>query len=123
MSVETRASIRRHINLPNHAASLPFSDAVLIGDTLYLSGRVGLDPATGAVPSSMDDEVGFLLDSFEAVLSEAEMTMDDLVWVQVLSPNVSPLGVFQPRLSQTLHQGAACTGLPGFGSAGSGRKV
>jgi 2-iminobutanoate/2-iminopropanoate deaminase len=89
MSVETKSSTRRHINLPNHAASLPFSDAVLVGATLYLAGRIGLDPATGAVPSNMDDEVRFLLDGFEAVLAEAEMNMDDLVWVQVVSPDVS----------------------------------
>jgi 2-iminobutanoate/2-iminopropanoate deaminase len=89
MSAETTGSTRRYINLPGRPASLPFSDAVLIGDTLYLSGRIGLDPATGAVPGDMDDEVRFLLDGFEAVLAQADMTMDDLVWVQVVSPDIS----------------------------------
>ena len=89
MSVETKGSTRRHINLPNHAASLPFSDAVIVADTLYLAGRIGLDPATGAVPADIDNEVRFLLDGFEAVLAEAGMTMDDLVWVQVFAPDIS----------------------------------
>jgi len=45
---------RQYINLPNRPAGLPFSDAVLVGDTLYLSGRFGLDPATGLAPASVD---------------------------------------------------------------------
>ena len=80
---------RRYINLPNRPAGLPFSDAVLVGDTLYISGRIGIDPATGEAPESIDAEIDLLFDSFQAVLREAGMTMDDLVWVQVYSPDVS----------------------------------
>jgi enamine deaminase RidA (YjgF/YER057c/UK114 family) len=70
-------------------ASLPFSDAVLAGDTLYLSGRIGIDPATGMVPTDVDQELRLLFDGFEAVLAQASMTMGDLVWVQVFSPDLS----------------------------------
>lgn len=80
---------RRYFNLPNRPAGLPFSDAVLVGDTLYISGRIGLDPATGESPESIDAEIDLLFDGFQAVLREAGMTMDDLVWVQVYSPDVS----------------------------------
>ena len=80
---------RRYINLPNRAAGLPFSDAVLAGDTLYIAGRMGLDPTTGEAAQSVDAELKLLFDSFQAVLGEAGMTMDDLVWVQVSSPDVS----------------------------------
>jgi enamine deaminase RidA (YjgF/YER057c/UK114 family) len=83
------AEIRRYINLPNRPAGLPFSDAVLVGETLYISGRIGLDPATGAAPESIDAELEFLFDGFQSVLRHAGMTMDDLVWVQVYSPDVS----------------------------------
>jgi 2-iminobutanoate/2-iminopropanoate deaminase len=81
--------IRRHINLPNRKAPLPFSDAVLVGDTLYLSGRMGIDPATGVAPDDVGQELRLLFDGFEAVLREANMSMDDLVWVQVYSPDIS----------------------------------
>ena len=46
------AESRRYINLPNRPPGLPFSDGVLVGDTLYISGRIGLDPATGVAPAS-----------------------------------------------------------------------
>src|SRR5580704_6376844 len=80
---------RRPINLPGRKASLPFSDAVLVGETLYLSGRIGVDPATGVAPEDVEQELRLLFDGFEAVLAAAGMTMDDLVWVQVYSPDIS----------------------------------
>ena len=89
MPARTRKQSRRHIILPKRKTPLPFSDAVLMGDTLYLSGRIGIDPATGVAPDSLDDEMRLLFDEFTAVLAEADMTMDDLVWVQVFSPDVS----------------------------------
>jgi 2-iminobutanoate/2-iminopropanoate deaminase len=82
-------TIRRYINLPSRKAPLPFSDAVLVGDALYLSGRIGIDPLTGLVPDDVDQELRLLFDGFEAVLREADMSMDDLVWVQVYSPDIS----------------------------------
>lgn len=80
---------RTYINLPDRPAGLPFSDAVLIGSTLYISGRIGIDPATGSAPENVDHEMRLLFEGFQAVLRLAGMTMDDLVWVQVHSPDVS----------------------------------
>ena len=80
---------RRSINLPGRNSSLPFSDAVLAGDTLYISGRIGIDPATGLAPADVDEEIRLLFDGFNAVLAEAGMTTDELVWVQIFSPDVS----------------------------------
>ena len=86
---EKAKTIRRYINLASRKAPLPFSDAVRVGDTLYLSGRIGIDPATGVAPEDVDAELRLLFDGFEAVLSESDMSMDDLVWVQVYSPDIS----------------------------------
>ena len=84
----SRAS-RRYINLPGREPPLPFSDGVLVGDTLYLAGRIGIDPTTRVAPADIEQEIKFLFDGFAAVLKQAEMTMDDLVWVQIFSPDVS----------------------------------
>lgn len=80
---------RRSINLANRPVNLPFSDAVLVGNTLYLSGRIGIDPATGVVPPNVDEELRFLFDGFSAVLTQAGMDWNDLVWVQVFSPDLA----------------------------------
>jgi 2-iminobutanoate/2-iminopropanoate deaminase len=82
-------SLRRVINLPNRPTGLPFSDAVMVGDTLYISGRIGIDPSTGLAPPEVDQELRILFDSFSAVLKEAGMTWNELVWVQVFSPDLT----------------------------------
>ncbi len=80
---------RRYINLPTRKRPLPFSDAVLVDDTLYIAGRLGIDPNTGKVPALVEDELKVLFAEFGAVLEQADMTFDDLVWVQVFSPDLS----------------------------------
>jgi len=82
---------RRYINLPAkaNAPKLPFSDAVMVGDALYLSGHIGLDPTTGKLPADIDQEARNLLDHYATVLKEGGMTMDDLVSVQVFCPDLS----------------------------------
>ena len=80
---------RRVINLPNRPVQAPFSDAVLVGDTLYLAGRIGIDPKTGKPPAEVEQEIRLLLDGFKTVLAEAGMTMDDLVSVQVFCPDLT----------------------------------
>jgi enamine deaminase RidA (YjgF/YER057c/UK114 family) len=80
---------RQYINVAGHDPAWPFSDGVLVGDTLHISGSIGVDPATGNLPGSIAGEVNFLLDHFQAVLAGAGMTMDDLVSVHIYSPDVS----------------------------------
>jgi enamine deaminase RidA (YjgF/YER057c/UK114 family) len=81
--------LRRTINLPNRRAGLPFSDAVLVGDTLYISGRIGIDPSTGIAPLDVERELKILFQEFSAVLEEAGMGWNELAWVQVFSPDLS----------------------------------
>ena len=81
---------RRAVNLPGRTAANPlFSDAIQVGATLYLAGRLGLDPETGAPPADAGDEARIVLDQIAAVLAEAGMTMDDLVSVQVFCSDVA----------------------------------
>ena len=80
------------INLPGRTTTAPFSDGMLAGDTLYLSGRLGLEG--GEVPATPEQEARNILDGLQDVLSEANMTMDDLVQVQVFCSDVALYGVF-----------------------------
>lgn len=80
---------RRHIVLPSRTDKLPFSDGVLVGDSLYLAGRIGIDPQTGKPPEDAEKEIRFLLDGMKTTLAAADMTMDDLVSVQIFCPDLS----------------------------------
>ncbi len=80
---------RRYVNLPERTVQAPFSDAVLVGDTLYLAGRIGIDPKTGAPPAELEVEIRLVLDGMKATLAQAGMTMEDLVTVQVFCPDLT----------------------------------
>ena len=88
---------RRFINLPDRRHNLPFSDGVLVGDTLYLSGRIGIDPSTGVAAADVDQEITLLLDGVRDVLKAADMSMEDLVYVQIYCPDLSLFDRFNQR--------------------------
>ena len=85
----TEAQSPRYINLPGRSDDLPYSNAVLVGDTLYLAGSIGIDPDTGAPPDSIEEEVRIVMDSMKQRLEMVGMTMDDLVNVRVYCPDLS----------------------------------
>src|SRR5437016_7306780 len=80
---------KRYINLPGKRPNLPFSDAVLSGNTLYIAGRIGFKPGTTEVPSDPAEEARNMLDGVRTVLAQAGMQMSDLVYVQIFCPDVS----------------------------------
>jgi 2-iminobutanoate/2-iminopropanoate deaminase len=71
------------------AMNLPLSDAVLVENTLYLSGNGGIDLSTMAVPEDPSEEAKLLMENFKATLALADMTLDDLVSVTVYCPDLS----------------------------------
>lgn len=82
------------INLPDRRPGLPFSDGVQVGNTVYLSGRIGLQPGTMTVPDDPAEEARLMLDGVRAVLQQAGMLMDDLVQVQIFTSDVSLFDTF-----------------------------
>ena len=71
----------------------PFSGAVRVGNTLYLSGTIGLDPGQ-QVPATAEAEARNVLDNIKGTLEAAGMTMDDLVSIQVFCSDVSHYDAF-----------------------------
>jgi 2-iminobutanoate/2-iminopropanoate deaminase len=64
--------------------AMPFSEAVLVGDTLYVAGHIGTDPKNNRqVPAEIDQEMKLLFEEFRADMAEANFKMDDLVSVRV----------------------------------------
>jgi 2-iminobutanoate/2-iminopropanoate deaminase len=87
------ADDRKHI-AGDPQSTLPFSEGVLVGDTLYVAGHLGLDPKTGKVPASAEDEARYVMDAIKKTVEDAGMTMDDFVMVQVSCPDLSLYDIF-----------------------------
>ena len=88
-------TVREYIN-PRSAADgevPPFSGAVRIGETLYLSGTIGRE-SDGSIAETAEREAELVLNNVRNVLEDAGMTMDDLVFVQVYSSDVSDYDAF-----------------------------
>jgi len=95
-SQPTPKTTRKVFNAPNKTVQAPFSDGILAGNTLYLAGRIGLDPQTGQPPAAIEDEIKLMLDSLKGTLTQAGMTMDDLVYVQIACTDLSLFDKFNP---------------------------
>jgi reactive intermediate/imine deaminase len=89
-------SVRKVFNAPDKTVQAPYSDGILAGNTLYLAGRIGLDPKTGKPPAEVEDEIKLMLDSLQGTLTQAGMTMDDLVYVQIACTDLSLFDKFNP---------------------------
>jgi reactive intermediate/imine deaminase len=89
------AQERRYVSpaMATDTATLPFSEGVLVGNTLYLSGTIGLLPGS-KVPDTATEEAHHVLDNVKDVLTRAGMTMDDLVFVQVFCSDLSTYADF-----------------------------
>lgn len=84
----------RHLDEPGRSGDLPFAHLVVAGDTVYLSGVLGIDPETRKVPEDPAAEVRRIMDTIRKRLALVDLTPDDLVSVQVFCSDVSLYGTF-----------------------------
>ena len=73
---------------------LPFSDAVRLGDTLYVAGHLGIDPHTGNAAADPEAEARLVMDGVRHTLERAGFTMDDFVSVTVYCTDLSLYDTF-----------------------------
>lgn len=73
-------SKRKVISTANAPAAIgPYSQAIRAGQFLFLSGQLGMDPTTGALPQGIEAQTRQALANLKAVLAEAGATVDDVV--------------------------------------------
>jgi enamine deaminase RidA (YjgF/YER057c/UK114 family) len=70
-------------------SDLPFSDAALVGNTLYIAGKGGVLPGTRMVPEDPKEEARLLMEDFKSTLEREDMTMDYLVYITIYCPDLS----------------------------------
>ena len=74
------------------AAIGPYSQAVLAGDFLYVSGQLPLDPVSGAMAGdTAAEQAEQSIRNLSAILEAAGMTLDDVVKTTVLLADIADL--------------------------------
>ncbi|MDD2228668.1 MAG: RidA family protein [Candidatus Cloacimonetes bacterium] len=65
------------------AAIGPYSQAILKNNTLFISGQLGIDPNTSAMPAGFEEQANLVFSNIKAVLDAAGMGMTHIVKVSV----------------------------------------
>lgn len=71
------------------AAIGPYSQAIRAGSTVYLSGQIGLDPATGAMVEGLEAQAHRVFANLRAVARAAGGDLDDIVKLSILMVDLS----------------------------------
>jgi reactive intermediate/imine deaminase len=96
---------------------LPFSEAVRVDDTIYLSGQIGVKPGTlTLVEGGMPAEARQTLDNIRATLEAHGHAMDDIVKCTVMLADMSEWGAFN-EIYQTYFE-APYPARSAFGATG-----
>ena len=82
------------INTPNAPAPIgPYNQAVLSGNTLYLSGQVAFNPKTNElVLDSIEAETAQVMENLKAVLTAADMTFENVVKSSIFISDMASFG-------------------------------
>ena len=83
------------INTPNAPAPIgPYSQAVLKGNMLYMSGQIAINSSTGAlVMDSIEAETHQVLQNAKAVLEAAGMNFDHVLKTSIFLSSMDNFGV------------------------------
>ena len=83
------------------AAIGPYSQAIRAGQTVYVSGQLPIDPATGGFAGDdIQSQTRQSLTNIQAILAQAGMTMADVVKTTVLLADIADFGAMNDVYAQ-----------------------
>lgn len=94
--VAASAADRKYIVKPRSGdrKDLPFSEGVLVGNTFYIAGHIGLDPKTNLPPASAEEEARLVMDGIKQTVESAGLSMDDVVSMQIFCTDLKLYDTF-----------------------------
>lgn len=83
--------MKRIINTQNAPAPIgPYSQAVMVGDTLYTSGQIAINPLTNELEiDDIKSETKLVMENLKALLIEAEMDFSDVIKCSIFISNMN----------------------------------
>src|SRR5215216_1629617 len=85
---------RKAINTANAPAPIgPYNQAILAGDTLYISGQICIDPATASLKNKdIQEETHQVMQNLKAILQEAGMNFGNVVKTTIFITDMNRFG-------------------------------
>ena len=105
LCIAASAADRKYITKPRSGdqQALPFSEGVLVGNTLYIAGHIGLDAKTNMPPASPEDEARLVMDGIKQTVESAGLSMDDVVSMQVFCTDLKYYDTFNAVYKTYFH--------------------
>ena len=82
------------------AAIGPYSQALDLGNLVFVSGQIPVNPATGTMPEDVQDQARQSLANLKAILAEAGLSMTDVVKTVVFLANLNDFGAVNEVYAQ-----------------------
>lgn len=99
-------------------AGMPFSEAVRLGDTVYLSGQLGIAPGTSeVVAGGIEAESTQVMENIKRTVEAHGMAMTDLVKCTVMLADMAEWGAFN-EVYKSYFEDGKFPARSAFGAAG-----
>ena len=96
---------RSIINTPNAPSAIgTYSQAVKVGDTVYLSGQIGLDPASMQMVEGIDAQITRVFDNLKAVAEASGGTLADIVKINIFLTDLANFGKVNEAMATYFQQ-------------------
>ena len=96
---------RTIVSTPDAPAAIgTYSQAVKVGNTVYMSGQIGLDPATMTMADGIDAQITRVFDNLKAVAAAAGATLDNAVKVNVFLTDLGNFGKVNEAMTRYFSQ-------------------
>jgi 2-iminobutanoate/2-iminopropanoate deaminase len=86
---------KKVISTPNAPEAIgPYSQAIRVGNTVYLAGQIAIDPRTKQVMANalIEDQTRLVLENIKAVLEADGLSMDQIVATTVFLKDLNEFG-------------------------------
>jgi reactive intermediate/imine deaminase len=116
---------RQIISTPNAPAAIgTYSQAVRVGNTVYISGQIPLEPATmQMVTGDIDAEIRRVLENLKAVATAAGGTLDHAVKVTVFLTDLAHFGRVNELMTSYFQQPYPARAAVGVAALPKGARV
>ncbi len=96
---------RSIVSTPSAPAAIgTYSQAVRSGDTLYLSGQIGLDPASGELVEGAENQIGRVFENLKAVAEAGGASLGDVVKLTVYLTDLTNFALVNETMSRYFNQ-------------------
>ena len=86
------------------AAIGTYSQAVKVGNTVYLSGQIGLDPASMQLVEGIDAQIVQVFENLKAVIEESGATLQDIAKLNIFLTDLGHFGLVNEMMARSFTQ-------------------